>query len=167
MSVRTTELLMALFLAVASIGLMIKSSENFILWVPGRGPGAGAWPFWLSAGMFLSSLWTVFRWFRGTTSESEDTSPFMSRQTVYVVGTAVAALTALLIGTHIIGLYFSLIFFLFFFVKIFGGNGWVTSLSISILTPIVLFLFFEWALRIPLPKGYSEPLFYPLYAIIY
>lgn len=167
MSVRTTELLMAIALALASIGLMVKASENFILWVPGRGPGAGAWPFWLSAAMLLTCLWTIVRWFRGTTEESRNTEPFMSRQAVYVVGTAVAALTALLIGTHFIGIYFSLIIFLFFFVKIFGGNRWPSSIAISILTPIIIFFFFEWALRIPLPKGYSEPLFYPLYAIIY
>jgi hypothetical protein len=31
------------------------------------------------------------------------------------------------------------------------------------LTPVVTFFFFEIALHITLPKGYTEPLFYPLY----
>jgi putative tricarboxylic transport membrane protein len=39
------------------------------------------------------------------------------------------------------------------------------TLSISISTPIITFFFFEIALRIVLPKGYTEPLFYPLYDI--
>lgn len=167
MTVRTAELLMAVVLALASVGIMIKSAENFIFWVPGRGPGAGAWPFWLSAGMLLTCLWTILRWFRGATPESRSTDQFMSASAVYVVGTAVAALTALLLGTHIIGIYFSLIVFLFFFVRIFGHHGWLTSISISLLVPVVVFTFFEWALRIPLPKGYSEPLFYPIYGFIY
>jgi hypothetical protein len=57
--------------------------------------------------------------------------------------------------------------FLFFFIRVIGKDGWMTSISISLLTPIGLFLFFEWALRIPLPKGITEPLFYPIYRFIY
>jgi len=30
-----------------------------------------------------------------------------------------------------------------------------------------MFLLFEWALATTLPKGISEPLFYPLYDLIY
>lgn len=167
MTVRTAELVMAIVLALASIGFMVKSAENYIFWVAGRGPGAGAWPFWLSTGMLLCCVWTLVRWFRGATPESRSYDLFIDRTSLYVVGTAVLALTALLIGTHIIGIYFSLIVFLFFFVRIFGGNSWPTSISVSLLVPVVVFCFFEWALRIPLPKAYSEPLFYPIYAIIY
>ena len=36
-------------------------------------------------------------------------------------------------------------------------------LFIAIATPVVTFFFFEVALTITLPKGYLEPLFYPLY----
>lgn len=167
MTVRTAELLMAIFLTLISIGIMVKAAENFILWVPGRGPGAGAWPFWLAGGMLLSSLWTLVRWFRRVTPESRSEEPFMTGNAVRVVGTTVLALTALLIGTHIIGIYFSLMAFLFFFIKIFGGHKWSTSLALSLLLPVGIFFFFEWALQIPLPKAYSEPLFYPIYRIIY
>lgn len=167
MTVRTAELLMAIFLALASIGFMVKSSENYIFWVPGRGMGAGAWPFWLSAGMLLSCIWTIVRWFRRVTPESRSSLIFMNYTSVYFVGVSVVALTLLLIGTHFIGIYFSLAVFLFFFIRILGKNSWITSIAVSVLLPIGTFLFFEWALRIPLPKGYSEPLFYPIYAIIY
>lgn len=167
MTVRTAELLMAIFFAVASLAIMFKSNELSIGWVAGRGPGAGAWPFWLAAGMFLSCVWILIRWYRGTTPESRSMALIMDRTAVYVVGTAIAALTGLLIGTHIIGIYFSLILFLFFFIRIYGGNGWGTSIAISILTPIGIFCFFEWALKVPLPKGYTEWMFYPIYALIY
>lgn len=167
MTVRTAELLMGVAMALASVALMFKSAELSIGWVIGRGPGAGAWPFWLSAGMLLSCLWILLRWYRGTTPESRSTKVFMDSTAVYLVGTAVVALVGLLIGTHFIGIYFSLIVFLFFFVRIFGKNPWITSIAISLLTPVGIFIFFEWALKIPLPKGVSEPLFYPIYAIIY
>ena len=36
-----------------------------------------------------------------------------------------------------------------------------------VLTPVFIFCLFDWALTIPLPKGISEPLFYPIYDLIY
>lgn len=74
MTVRTAELVMAIVLALLSIGLMIKSAELNITWILHRGPGAGAWPFWLSTGMLLSCLVTIFRWFRRVTPESRNTN---------------------------------------------------------------------------------------------
>jgi putative tricarboxylic transport membrane protein len=167
MTVRTAELLMAIALTLLSLAFMYKSAELNIGWVQGRGPGAGAWPFWLSVGMLLASLATLYRWYRRVTPESRSTEVFMSRGAVSIVGTAVAALTALLIGIHTIGIYISLILFLFFFVRIVGRHSWPTTIGIALLTPIFIFGLFEWALTIPLPKAYSEPLFYPLYDLIY
>jgi hypothetical protein len=167
MTVRTAELLMAIALALLSLVFMVKSAELNIGWVPGRGPGAGAWPFWLSVGMLVASLATLFRWFKGVTPESRSTEIFMSRSAVSIVGTATAALTALLIGIHTIGIYFSLILFLLFFVRIVGRHSWLTTLGIALLTPVFIFCLFEWALTIPLPKALSEPLFYPIYDLIY
>jgi putative tricarboxylic transport membrane protein len=167
MTVRTAELLMAIVLAFLSVAFMVKSAELSIGWVPGRGPGAGAWPFWLSAGMLAASLVTLFRWFRGVTPESRSSELFMSRSAVSIVGTAVAALTGLLIGIQVIGIYFSLILFLVFFVRITGRHSWPTTLGIALLTPVFIFCLFEWALTIPLPKALSEPLFYPIYDLIY
>ena len=46
-----------------------------------------------------------------------------------------------------------------------GGHSWSSTGTISIAAPIVTFFFFEIALNITLPKGYTEPLFYPLYDI--
>jgi hypothetical protein len=167
MTVRTAELLMAIALSLLSVAFIVKSAELNIGWVPGRGPGAGAWPFWLSIGMLAASLTTLFRWFKGVTPESRSTEIFMSKSAVSIVGTAVAALTGLLIGIHFIGIYFSLILFLLFFVRIVGRHAWVTTLGIALLTPVFIFCLFEWALTIPLPKALSEPLFYPIYDLMY
>ena len=167
MTVRTAELLMAVVLALLSVGFIVKSAELTIGWVEGRGPGAGAWPFWLSLGMLAASLLTIVRWFMRATPESRSSELYMSRSAVSIVGTAVAALLALLIGIHFIGIYFSLILFLIFFIRIMGRQSWPTTLAISLLTPVFIFCLFEWALTIPLPKAISEPLFYPLYDLIY
>jgi hypothetical protein len=117
--------------------------------------------------MLITCLATIYRWFKGVTPESRSTEVFMTKGAVSIVGTAVAALTALLIGIQTIGIYFSLILFLLFFIRIVGRHAWLTTLAIALLTPVFIFCLFEWALTIPLPKGLSEPLFYPIYGLIY
>ena len=57
--------------------------------------------------------------------------------------------------------------FLFWYLRIFGGHGWTLTLSLTILTPVATFLFFEAVLKILLPKGITEPLFLPLYAFFF
>lgn len=168
MTVRTAEILGALALALLSISIMYKSTDGLAIgWIPQKGPGSGAWPFWLSTIMLLACGATIVNWFRRATPESRSTEQFMSYETVYIVGVTVAALILLLIGTHIIGLYLSMMLFLVFYLKVIGKHTWLLTLILSIATPIGLFFFFEGALIIPLPKGYSEPLFEPLYELIY
>jgi putative tricarboxylic transport membrane protein len=168
MTVRTAELLVAVALAVLSIGIMFKSTDGLAIgWVPETGPGSGAWPFWLSTGMLLSCLVTIARWFRGITPESRSQAAFLSAEAAHIVGITIAALFLLLLGSYIIGIYFSICLFLIFYLRFFGGHGWILTLTLAVVTPIALFFFFEGALVIPLPKAYSEPLFYPLYDIIY
>lgn len=167
MTVRTAELLMAILLALASIGLMIKSAELNITWIPNRGPGAGAWPFWLSTGMLLCCLTTLIRWFLGITPESRNNGEFMSRETVRIVGVSAGALMFLLAATHFIGLYLALMLFLLFYIKVIGRHNWTVTVALMFGVPVFIFCLFEWALLIPLPKAITEPWFYPIYDLMY
>ena len=167
MTVRTAELVMAIVLALASIGLMLKSAELNITWIPNRGPGSGAWPFWLSTGMLLCCLVTIYRWFRGITPESRNTRLYMTRETVRIVGVSAGAILFLLSATHFIGLYLSLMFFLLFYIRVVGRHDWVVTTCLTIGVPVFIFCLFEWALKIPLPKAITEPWFYPIYDLMY
>lgn len=168
MTVRTAELLMAILMALISAALMWKSTDGLAIgWVRGEGPGSGAWPFWLSAIMLLSCIAVLVRWFMRTTPQSVSEESYMSVATVQIVGITVAALFLLLLGTYYIGLYISLIVFLFFYLFILGRHSLLTSAVLMLAIPVFIFFFFEYLLVIPLPKGISEPLFYPVYDLIY
>ncbi|NJO38934.1 MAG: tripartite tricarboxylate transporter TctB family protein [Rhizobiales bacterium] len=167
MTVRTAELVMAVLMAALSIAFMAKSAELNIGWVADRGPGAGAWPFWLATGMLICCAMTIYRWFRGATPESRSTDVFIPSSALTMIGLTVAALAGLLLLTQWIGIYFGLILFLIFYIKVMGGHGWAATLTITAAMVIVVFCLFEWALTISLPKGISEPLFYPIYDLIY
>lgn len=167
MTVRTAEILVAFILAIMSAGIMWKSTELNIGWVRGSGPGGGAWPFWLAAGMLLTSIWTIVRWFRGTTPQSRSNEIFISADTLAIVGPVVVGLVLLLGATHFIGMYIAVFLFMIAFVRFLGRHTWFMTLCLAFGAPIVMFVLFEWALSTSLPKGISEPLFYPLYDLIY
>jgi len=167
MTVRTAEILVAVILALCSIGLMIKSAELNIGWVERKGPGSGAWPFWLSTGMLLTCLWTIVRWFKGVTAESRSSELYMTRGTVKVVGTSAFSILFLLVVTQFAGIYIALLLFLFMYLKFIGGHTWALTLSLVVCVPMFIFALFEWGLKIPLPKAFTEELFYPVYDLMY
>ncbi len=167
MTVRAAELLMALICALCSIALMLKSAGLNIGWIEDRGPGSGAWPFWLSAGMLLASLATVYRWFRRITPQSRSLEPYISRDALLVVGISAGAILFLLVGTHLVGIYASLLFFLLFYLRFVGRHTWLLTVVLMIAVPVFIFCLFEWALKIPLPKAGTEPWFYPIYDLMY
>ena len=112
-------------------------------------------------------LVTMYRWFRRITPESRNTDLYMTRGTVKIVGISAGAILFLLIATHLIGLYASLVFFLLFYLKFIGRHKWGLTIILTIGIPVFIFCLFEWALKTPLPKSITEPLFYPIYDLMY
>ena len=107
MSTRTAELLAGIGLLVFSLVLMwtVYTDGLTIGWVDGRGPGAGVWPFWLSLGMALTSVWTVARWFRRTTAESRNEAPYIDSDPFALVAISFVSLTVMIFLVAIVGTY--------------------------------------------------------------
>lgn len=162
---RAAELIMAICLAAFSAYLMIKSAELPIGWIRGAGPGAGAFPFWLAAGMFVCCIVIMYRWWRRTSAPSQSTEPYMDSDTLRMFVMIAGSLTAMIGAVHFIGVYFALPLFLMFYMRYLGRHSWRLVAGVALLTPVVTFFFFEIALLKSLPKGFTEPLFYPLYDI--
>lgn len=162
---RRAELIMAVVMACFSAYLMWKSAELPVGWIPRSGPGGGAFPFWLGAGMLICCIAIVVRWARGSSAPSRSTEPFMDRRAIklFVLG---AGSLALMIGSiHVIGVYFAVPIFLIYYMRFIGDHGWGLTAALAAGAPVATFMFFEIALKITLPKGYTEPMFYPLYAL--
>ncbi len=155
MTVRSAELLMAIATLLAALGLMAKVYMDGlnIGWVEGRGPGAGVWPFWLSAGMALAALATLVRWFQGATPESRSTEPYIASGTVFIVAVSAFSLLGFLILITIIGTYLALMIFMLVYIRFLGGHTWRMTAAFVVGTPIFVYLLFEVALTKYLPKG--------------
>ena len=160
---RRAELATAVVFALLSIYLMVKSAELPVGWIPDKGPAGGAFPFWLSFGMLLCAVWIFIRALRGVTPESRSREPYMDGPTLRLIGMAAGSLLAALILITWFGFYVAIPFLFVFWVRLVGKRSWLTTGALAISVPIVTFFFFEIGMRILLPKGITEPLFYPLY----
>ncbi len=156
---------MALLMSVFSIYLMFKSAELPIGWIEDEGPGGGAWPFWLAAVMLLSCIGIIANWVRRKGSVANSEKVFVSLPVLIDVGAVAVALIVTVALFSFIGVYGALPLFLIFYLKVMGRHGWLLSVGLALIIPVVTFFFFEIMLKITLPKGLTEELFYPLYRI--
>lgn len=127
------------------------------------GPGGGAFPFWLSLIMLLSAAGILVR----SLAQAPSSQHFFDSQMLKSVIMVVVALFMAIALIPILGAYIALPLFIFWYIRIFGRHGWVLTGALTIGTPVFLFFFFEVTLKILLPKGITEPLFFPLYAMFF
>lgn len=164
---RVAELVMALAMAAFSISLMVMATELPIGWIPKSGPGGGAFPFWLAAGMLVCCMAIIWRWWRRASPPSRSTEPYFDPHSLrlFIIG---AVPLGIMIGImQVLGLYVALPLYLIYYIRFVGNHPWPLTLAIGLSAPVITFLFFEIALKIELPKGYTEPLFYPIYDLFY
>lgn len=167
MTVRVAELAMAILMGVFSLYLMYKSAELPVGWIEDEGPGGGAWPFWLSVMMLLSCVGIIVNWVRRKGAIAVSEAPYIERGVLVDVGLVALSLIVTVGLFNFIGVYGALPLFLLFYMRLLGNHSWKLSIFFAIVVPIITFFFFEIMLKITLPKGFTEPLFYPLYKIFY
>jgi putative tricarboxylic transport membrane protein len=155
--------LIALGLMALAGYFMSHAARLPIGWDAARGPGGGAFPFWLSLLIFLAAAGILVR----SVLEGRPQRDFFDRDMLpSVIGVTVAlGVTIALIPWA--GAYIALPLFMVWYLRFFGRNSWLLTGILALATPVVLFFFFEVALRILLPKGLTEPLFIPLYATFF
>jgi hypothetical protein len=171
---RIAEIVTAVLLGILSIYLMWKSGDppswnpdikRFanIGFIEGEGPGSGFWPFWLSAIMLITSVWTGINWYHRKTPASRSSDQFLDGYGKRMMLVVAGGLFGFLALIHVVGFYGAMPTFMIYYMKYIGRHGWFATIAVSISLTVICFFFFDIAMRIVLPKGYLEPLFIPLY----
>lgn len=160
---RRAELIMALAMAAFSLYLMVRSAQLPIGWIPESGPGSGTFSFWLGAGMLACTIWIILRWATRTGPLARSTEPFMDRGSLRLFLWGVAWLAGMIAAIQIIGVYGAVPLFLLLYLRFLGRHRWPQTVAIAAATPVITFFVFEIALKIALPKGLTEPFFFPLF----
>ena len=160
----TADRAIALGIIALSIYFMIHATVLPIGWNGQTGgPGGGAFPFWLSLIMALCAVGILVRSF----AETDDGEPFFDRDTFRSVASVSIAFVAMIALIPYAGAYVAIMLFLLWYLRVFGGHSWRLTVPMVVCTPVFLFFFFEVTLKILLPKGWTEPLFLPLYATFF
>lgn len=163
MSTRQADLIGSLILAIFSLYLMAQSAKLPIGYIAGEGIGGGAFPFWLSLGMLICCIWNTINWIGKKSEISRSDDVYFNRQSFNKFAVNAASLAIALATVPLIGMYGAVMLLLLFHLRFVGKLSWMLSGILTLGAPIVMFFFFEVALTITLPKGQTEPLFYPLY----
>lgn len=166
---RRGEFITAGVLAALSIYMMWKSTELDIFYIKGEGPGGGAWPFWLSAIMLVCTVLIAFNAVRRTSPPSQSTEPVLDAEGRKILLQVFGGIVGFVALVDIISMYGAMLVFLFYYLWFLGRHSLRLSLTLSILTPVIFFFFFEAMMRVTLPKGmgFMDPLFNWLNTIIY
>jgi hypothetical protein len=117
--------------------------------------------------MLICTVLTIIKFVLKRSPQSKDDSPFIEAEAFKYIAVTIISLVILVLAIGYLGIYFSLIFFLAFYLRYFSSKSVLFISVFSLITPVLTFLFFEWLLKIPLPQGISEPLFYPVYDFMY
>lgn len=160
---RRAESLIALGLMALAGYFMWHATVLPIGWTEGAGPGGGAFPFWLSV-LMLSSSAVVF--VRSVLAGGTQTLFFRS-ETFQTVVLVVVALSVTVAVMPWVGAYVAIAAFMVWYLRFFGNQRWGLTVILTLSTLMFLFFFFEVTLKILLPKGWTEPLFLPLYATFF
>ncbi|MDU8928101.1 tripartite tricarboxylate transporter TctB family protein [Alisedimentitalea sp. MJ-SS2] len=158
---QTADRMIALAIVAMSAYFMYYAWELPIGWNGETGgPGAGAFPFWLSLIMAFAALGVLLRSLR----QERQLTRFFSDRALRPIIAVTLALTVTIFLMPLAGAYIALPLFMLWYLKIFGRHGWILTGILAVATPVFLFFFFEVTLKILLPKGFTEPWFIPLYA---
>ena len=164
---RVAELTVAALLMALSGYFMLHATALPIGWQEGAGPGGGAFPFWLSLIMLAAAGGIFLRQFAEILADRGSRRAFITRAALRDVLIVVLSLLTAIALIHVVGAYVAIPLFLLFYLRVMGSCGWRLTATLTLVTPVIVFFFFEVALKILLPKGITEPLFIPLYALLF
>lgn len=140
----------ALFLLVGII-VIADSVRLGFMW--GRtGPASGFFPFYLGVGVVISSVIVFFKALTLYKKEGAG-KPLMPPGALKPILWVVIPSTAMVAITELVGLHIAAALFLGFYMRVVGKIGWVTTLLISIISPLTLYVTFDKLFLIPLPQG--------------
>ena len=116
------------------------------------GPESGFFPFYLGVGVVISSMIVFFNVFTQYKKEGAG-KPLMPPGALKSILWVVIPSTAMVMLMELVGLHIAAALYLGFYMRAVGKIGWVTTLLVSIISPLSLYITFDKLFLIPLPQG--------------
>ncbi|MEK7375216.1 MAG: tripartite tricarboxylate transporter TctB family protein [Thermodesulfobacteriota bacterium] len=117
------------------------------------GPGSGFLPFWL--GVLLAVLATILfvsAWRRQATEKDSETV-FPGKQALFAITSVLVGLAGYILLIEVLGYLVDTFLFIVFLMKAVEREKWPLTLMVAVGTTAVLFITFQFLLRITLPSN--------------
>ena len=140
-------------LAFMLLGILVIADSIRLGFMWGMsGPESGFFPFYLGVGVVISSGIVFYNNFTLYRKEGAG-KPLMPPGALKPILWVVIPSTAMVVITELVGLHIAAALYLGFYMRAVGKIGWVTTLLVSIISPILLYATFDKFFLIPLPQG--------------
>lgn len=148
---RRAEIWVSLAFALLGVIVIADSIRLGFMWGM-SGPESGFFPFYLGAGVVISSVVVFFNAFTRYRKEGAG-KPLMPPGALKPILWVLIPSAAMVAITELVGLHIAAALFLSFYMRVVGKIGWATTLLVGIISPLLLYVTFDKLFLIPLPQG--------------
>jgi len=148
---RKAEIFIAfLLLAIGSIAVVDSVRLGFGWGI--SGPESGFFPFYLGVGTILCSLLVLLNVFKKY-KQGGAGEPLMPEGALTPILWVLIPATVMVVITEFVGLHVGAALYLAFYMRAVGKIRWVTTILVSLLVPLSLYIAFDKLFLVPLPQG--------------
>ena len=148
---RTADIVCGMFLAVVAVVVLVEGLRLGIGWST-DGPLPGFFVFYLGVALLASAALVV----AGAIRQAQGPTAFVAPGQLRSVATVFFPAVAMVVLTHVVGLYVAGALYVVAYMRWIGRHRWVTTLIVAIAIPVATFLIFEVWFLVSLPKGPLE-----------
>ena len=148
---RTADILIALFFMIVGCLLVFDATRLGFGWGV-TGPESGLFPFYLGLGLVICSLLTFWGIY-GKYKKDGYRKLLMPEGALRSILWVLIPSTGMVIVMEFVGLHIAAALFLGFYMRAVGKIGWATTVAVSLLVPLSLYIAFDKLFLVPLPQG--------------
>jgi putative tricarboxylic transport membrane protein len=148
---RTADISIALLFLLIGLILIFDSVRIGFQWGV-TGPESGLFPFYLGLGLIICSFLTLRTIFAKYKKDGYN-KLLMPKGALKSILWVLIPSTGMVVMTEFVGLHIAAGLFLGFYMRAVGKIGWVTTLLVSFLVPLSLYIAFDKLFLVPLPQG--------------
>jgi putative tricarboxylic transport membrane protein len=148
---RKADIVVAALFLLVGIVVVVDSVKLGFMW--GRtGPETGFFPFYLGAGMIMGSLIVLVNAVNQFRKQGAG-KRLMPKGALKPILWVIVPAAVMVMLTELVGLHIAAALYLGFYMRAVGKIGWATTLLISIIAPLSLYVTFDKLFLVPLPQG--------------
>ncbi len=148
---RKAEICIAFLLIAVGVITLVDSVRLGFGWGM-SGPESGFFPFYLGAGTIVCSLLVLLNLFTKR-KKAGAAKRLMPEGALTPILWVLIPATLMIVISEFVGLHVAAVLYMAFYMRAVGNVRWVTTILVSLLVPLSLYVAFDKLFLVPLPQG--------------